>query len=102
MVLFLFIIMLLDLKAEVRRKVNPIAVAGAGAVVILFVLELITVIERFPLGNRGAEPLAVKLSDSHAIGMMLFSSYNLPFQVIAVLVLVASIGVVVLGKRELK
>ena len=102
MVLFLFIIMLLDLKEEERRKPNLAVLAGGSAVVVLFVLELITVIERFPLGSRGMEPLAVKLSDSRDIGMMLFSSYNLPFQVIAVLVLVASVGVVVLGKRELK
>jgi NADH-quinone oxidoreductase subunit J len=34
--------------------------------------------------------------------MTLFHTYNLPFQVIATLVLVASIGVVLLSKRELK
>ena len=36
------------------------------------------------------------------VGMTLFTDYNLPFQVIGVLVLVATIGVVVLSKRELK
>lgn len=41
-------------------------------------------------------------SDVRAIGLTLFSSYNLPFQVIGVLLLVATIGAVVLSKRELK
>ena len=42
------------------------------------------------------------LHDAANIGTHLFENYNLPFQVIGVLILVASIGVVVLSKRELK
>jgi len=38
----------------------------------------------------------------HNVGSLLFENYNLPFQIIGVLVLVATIGVVVLSKRELK
>ena len=33
---------------------------------------------------------------------LLFDSYNLPFQIIGVLILVATIGVIVLSKRELR
>jgi NADH:ubiquinone oxidoreductase subunit 6 (subunit J) len=33
---------------------------------------------------------------------LLFDSYNLPFQIIGVLVLVASIGVIVLSTRQLR
>ena len=41
MVLFLFIIMLLDLRAEERRKINFVAVAGGVAVALaLFVADL--------------------------------------------------------------
>jgi len=36
------------------------------------------------------------------IGLKLFDTYNLPFQIIGILVLVATIGVVVLSKRELR
>src|ERR1700758_289081 len=43
MVLFLFIIMLLDLRAEERRKWNPLSIAGGIAVTIGFVLLLIRV-----------------------------------------------------------
>jgi NADH-quinone oxidoreductase subunit J len=34
------------------------------------------------------------------IGRLLFTNYNLPFQIIGVLVLVATIGVVLLSRRE--
>src|SRR4051812_4433539 len=45
MVLFLFIIMLLDLKAEQRRKFNIIGLAGGGAVSLIFIAELIYVLK---------------------------------------------------------
>src|SRR5271170_7438125 len=41
MVLFLFIIMLLDLKAEERRKWNPLGLVGGAAVTLGFVALLI-------------------------------------------------------------
>ena len=102
MVLFLFIIMLLDLKAEERRKWNPLAVAGGAVVSLGFALLLVKVIHRFPEGNQPFPPILNQTDDVHMIGMTLFSNYNLPLQVIGVLVLVATIGVVLLSKRELK
>jgi NADH-quinone oxidoreductase subunit J len=38
--------------------------------------------------------------DVRSIGLLLFSQYNLPLQIIGVLVLVATIGVIVLSRRE--
>jgi NADH-quinone oxidoreductase subunit J len=102
MVLFLFIIMLLDLRAEERRKWNPLAVAGGAVVSLGFALVLVRVIHRFPEGNQPFPQILNQTDDVHMIGMTLFSGYNLPLQVIGVLVLVATIGVVVLSKRELK
>ena len=102
MVLFLFIIMLLDIKSETRRKLKPVGVIGGGAIVIAFVAQLAVVLNRFPAGQKALEPLPARLDDVREVGTMLFSNYNLPFQVIGVLVLVASVGVVLLSKRELK
>ena len=102
MVLFLFIIMLLDLKAERLRKPNWIALLGGILVTVGFVAELVYVLNHFPAGEEAFPPLAGPVDDVPAIGFMLFTNYNLPFQVVGVLVLVASIGVVVLSKRELK
>lgn len=102
MVLFLFIIMLLDLKAEERRKLNVVSVVGGLAVTVGFIAQLLVVIEKLPFGSREFPPITTNLDDVRNIGTILFTNYNLPFQVIGVLLLVASIGVVVLSKRELK
>jgi len=103
MVLFLFIIMLLDLKAEQRRKLNIAAVVGGGLVTVAFVTELWMVLKRFPLGEKGFPALrSGPIDDVREVGTTLFSAYNVPFQVVGVLILVATIGVVILSKRELK
>lgn len=103
MVLFLFIIMLLDLKAEVRRRINFPAVCGGFVVIILFIKVLSDVCYGFAGGNAKFPPISQgPQGDVWHVGMMLFQQYNIPLQVVGTLVLVASIGVVILSKRELK
>ncbi|MDQ3621302.1 MAG: NADH-quinone oxidoreductase subunit J [Verrucomicrobiota bacterium] len=103
MVLFLFIIMLLDLRAEERRKLNYVAYAGGGLVTLAFIAQLWLVLQKFHPGQTGFPALPrSNVDDVYNIGRTLFQTHNLPFQVIGVLVLVATIGVVVLSKRELK
>src|ERR1700732_541643 len=58
MVLFLFIIMLLDLRAEKLRKINWIASAGGAAVALAFMIQVFSVIERFPAAKQAFPPLA--------------------------------------------
>ena len=102
MVLFLFIIMLLDMKTEERRKLNTGAVIGGLAVAAAFIAQLCAVIEELPFGDRTFPVLHDRLYDVQNVGRQLFTNYNLPFQVVGVLLLVATIGVVILSKRELK
>jgi NADH-quinone oxidoreductase subunit J len=107
MVLFLFIIMLLDLKEEERRKPNLVAYVGGGFVAVAFVAQLWLVLERFAAGHLPFPTIWLhegqkSIDDVRNVGLTLFSIHNLPFQVIGVLILVATIGVVVLSKRELK
>lgn len=102
MVLFLFIIMLLDLRAEERRRINIVAFIGGGAVAIIFFGQLYFVIGQLRAARQTFPALAPRVDDVQRIGLLLFGSYNLPFQIIAVLVLVATIGVVVLSKRLLR
>jgi NADH-quinone oxidoreductase subunit J len=103
MVLFLFIIMLLDLKGEERRKFNIPATVGGGLVALVFVAQLYLILQRFPLGQQSFPALSqARVDDVRQVGTTLFSTHNLPFQVVGVLILVATIGVVVLSKRELK
>jgi NADH-quinone oxidoreductase subunit J len=103
MVLFLFIIMLLDLRTETRRKMNAVAIVGGLAVALIFFIQVYLVIGQLRVANQPFPPLgSPKMDDVHSIGLLLFSNYNLPFQIIGVLILVATIGVIVLSKRELR
>ncbi len=106
MVLFLFIIMLLDIpKAENKRF--PVFTLGASVVVVVsFVTLVITVITKSGVGAAKLPAIEAQKgpgqSDVHQIGELLFSTYWFPVQIVAVLLLVATVGVVVLSKRELK
>src|SRR3954466_988253 len=83
MVLFLFIIMLLDLRAEKLRKINWPATAGGMAVAVMFLVQILSVIGRFPAARQPFPPLAsTPVDDVRGIGMRLFDFYNLPFQII--------------------
>ncbi len=103
MVLFLFIIMLLDLRAEERRRINYVAVTGGTLVALAFFVQICCVVGQLRAAHEPLPALgAARLEDVHHIGLLLFDRYNLPFQIIAVLILVATLGVIVLSKRELR
>src|SRR5713101_2147352 len=87
MVLFLFIIMLLDLKAEERRKPNLLAYAGGGLVTVAFVAQLWLVLDSFGAGHAPMPTIwlsegQTSIDDVRNIGTTLFSVHNLTFQVI--------------------
>ena len=100
MVLFLFVIMLLDLKAEERFKARKLGaaagLAAAGAIMAIFLCGLQ---QSAPVGS-GAAPVIE--GSTASLGKLLFTQYLLPFEIVSVLLLVAMVGVVLLSKRELK
>lgn len=101
MVLFLFIIMLMDIKAETRRKLNLPAIVGGCLLVIGFVAQIGAVLGEFkPAKTKLEDVPIVETSDVKQIGETLFTDYNFHLQVIGVLLLVATVGVVVLSRRE--
>ncbi len=100
MVLFLFVIMLLNIKASERRKFNVLAVIGGLGVAVAFVWELAVVLRR-PVQSltTGAGEFQGGLQD---VVRPLFTKYMLPFEVTALLLLVSMIGVVLLSKKDLR
>ena len=101
MVLFLFIIMLLDIRAEERRRINWFGIVGGVGVALILLVQICIVTGHFQSARRTFPPLTTSRTDDvWNIGRLLFSNYNLPFQIIGVLVLVATIGVVLLSRRE--
>ena len=105
MVLFLFIIMLLDVPEEEKRRFPLVNFAGAGAVVTAFIVLVILVLGRAGTSGKALPELAAAVpgrTDTHRIGELLFGTYWLPVQIVGVLLLAATVGVVVLSKKELK
>jgi len=101
MVLFLFIIMLLDLRAEEGRRINWLTSAAGLAVALILLGQIFAVVGRFEIAHKAFPPLpGSKIDDVRNIGAALFGNYNLPFQIVGILVLVATVGVVLLSKRE--
>ncbi|MCX6958782.1 MAG: NADH-quinone oxidoreductase subunit J [Verrucomicrobia bacterium] len=103
MVLFLFIIMLLDLRTEKARRLNFGATVGGLLVIAGFLSILTQVILANPAFAKTLPPLAGKqVSDVKLVGMTLFHSFGLPFEVIGVLLLSATVGVIVLSRKSLR
>ena len=100
MVLFLFVIMLLDLKAEERRKLKLFGLVGGiiamGGIVSAFMKSL----GGARAAAEGQEPKTV--GDTISLGHLLFTNYTLPFEIVSVLLLVAMIGVILLSKKKLE
>ena len=123
MVLFLFIIMLLDIKAEEHRKVNAPAVIGGIALAVIFIGQLGYVVSQHDAGNKTTKDVPVQfekaaavqkvetikndlqngvLPDTKLVGLTLFQRYGFQIQLVGALLLAGTIGVVILSKREVK
>ena len=98
-VLFLFVIMVLDLQVEEKQRFRrPALIAGAGAAGTVAAIMLAAIqVSGKPLGD--GSPLE---GSTEALGQLLFREYVLPFEIMAVLLLVALVGVVLLSKKDLR
>ncbi len=102
MVLFLFVVMLLNVKGE-TPLLTPGAAKGFG---ILF--ALVTLVELLwtvlsPAGKSAGLPEAVLASEfgsPESIGRVLYTVWLYPFEITSILLLVAVVGAVVLAKRK--
>jgi len=100
MVLFLFVIMMLDLKEEERRKTKQLGlVAGLVAIAAIVGIFVKSLVATQP-GRDLPAPTAV--GDTATLGRMLFTNYLLPFEIVSILLLVAMVGVILLSKKDLK
>ncbi len=101
MVLFIFVIMLLNAGMEVRRGRSWMAtIFGFPALLGLFGVLACLLVRWFP------DSPVIKFGDftggtAKDIGYALFTQYLLPFEVTSVLILIAILGAVVLARKEL-
>lgn len=99
MVLFLFVIMLLDLPAEERRKIKKAGIVlGLISVGAIFVIALQSLLQ----SSLNSDRVTTLEGSTIPLGKLLFTQYLLPFEIISVLLLVAMVGVILLSKKDLK
>ncbi len=105
MVLFLFVIMLVNLGQESRQKPFTgqkwIALACVAALLFQTLLFVKAGSGQFRLGEPGGTLAAPGLGNSEQISRTLFSQYLLPFELASILLLVAIIGAVVMAKKRI-
>ncbi len=103
MVLFLFVIMLLDVQETARRKLRIVSlVMGFAAVGALFGVYKSSVEATYEDVEAVNE---VVVGSTEALARGLFSKDNgfiLPFEIVSILLLVAMIGAILLSKKELR
>jgi NADH-quinone oxidoreductase subunit J len=119
LVLFLFVVMLLNLDREARDVRGPGGVGAAIAIGGLLLVELIalwrytperivTELARLPAGMTVTLPaksaVEVAVSQQGVVGALaepMFRTYLIPFEITSVLLLAALVGAVVLAKRRI-
>ena len=103
MVLFLFVVMMLDVGAERFRKEFagywPLTVAVAGFVVFAIV-NVIVVRHLGGVTFKTASALPADYSNTRALGTALFTRYAYPAQIAAIILLVASVAAIILTLRR--
>jgi len=103
MVLFLFVVMMLDINIEeVRARVTRYALFG-GVVAGVVVFEIVSVVWTRSLGidvTVGAQPLPVNYSNTAELGKLLYTQYVYAFELAAVLLLIAIVAAISLTMRK--
>lgn len=100
MVLFLFVIMLMNLNKETEPQKNRwLKIAGAVAGGCLL-LVLVAALKDAALKNQDAYIVGGEIGLIQNLGKELFTKYVVPFEISSVLFLSAMIGAVVIGKKE--
>ncbi|MGE0746497.1 MAG: NADH-quinone oxidoreductase subunit J [Rhodospirillales bacterium] len=103
-VLFLFVVMMLDINfAELRQGFLQYLPVG-GLIGLVLLAELIflggTWLTRPIAAAQPAAPAAGQLTNTHALGRILYTDYLLLFQLSGLVLLVAMVGAIVLTLRS--
>jgi NADH-quinone oxidoreductase subunit J len=103
MVLFLFVVMMLDINVEeIKARVTRYALLG-GIVAGAVVFEIVSVVWTRSLGvevTQGAAPQPATYSNTAELGKVLYTEYVYPFELAAILLLIAIVAAISLTMRK--
>jgi NADH-quinone oxidoreductase subunit J len=101
MVLFLFVLMLLNLSSDTEpQKSVPIKFAAVISGGILLIVLMAALRDSTVLNVAANTPGSSEIGLVGNLGKLLFTKYVIPFEVSSILFLAAMVGAVLLGKRE--
>lgn len=100
MVLFLFVIMLLDIREEERVKFRIFGIVTGLIAVGAILATAFRALHQSKVLSSVSDVKAI--GGTKPLGKLLFTEYLLPFEILSILLLVAMIGVILLSKKELK
>ena len=100
LVLYLFVVMLLNVKRDERYNQQGTVALFLG-VVLLTEAVLLAVSRGFTVAtpDPGLEGVAKAVGNTESIGEVLYSTYLFPFEIASLILLVAMIGAVILSKK---
>jgi NADH-quinone oxidoreductase subunit J len=102
MVLFLFVVMMLDVNFDALRQHFRSYVPLGVLVGALALLEMALVIVSSAIGGQDTLPRAPQGSNTRALGRLIYVDYVYPFEIAAVVLLVAIVAAIALTHRKRK
>jgi NADH-quinone oxidoreductase subunit J len=104
MVLFLFVVMMLDINVDQMRhgfwKSLPVALFVGAAIVIE--LSMVLWVQFGPVKSADAPALPLNYSNTEALGHLLYTDYIYPLEIAGVILLVAMVAAIALTLRRRK
>jgi NADH-quinone oxidoreductase subunit J len=104
MVLFLFVVMLLNASREegpgVAQLVGPTGLRIGALISLVLGAEIVWALLRIGLTTFGEDPAAASVASVRRIGSALFTDHAFAFEATSILILVAMVGAVVIARRE--
>lgn len=102
MVLFLFVVMMLDINLDKLREGFWDYLPMAGFIGILMMVEMVMVFKSKPFNLAPTSESISNTSNTEMIGTTLYSKYVLPFELASVVLLIAIVSAIALTLRDRK
>jgi len=102
MVLFLFVVMMLDINLDKLREGFWDYLPMAGFIGLLMMVEMVMVFKTKPFNLAPITESISNTSNTEMIGNTLYSNYVLPFELASVVLLIAIVSAIALTLRDRK
>ncbi len=102
LVLYLFVVFLVDLRQEITVERFVDSKPAATGLVIGLLFSLLAILRFFKTGPGGQWSIeaVTKITHTKALGQEMYTTYILPFEIVALILLIAVVGGMVLARKD--